>query len=222
MTGSAPFDWQLHEELLRRCAPALRADRHQHPFPCSPRSTTWFSQGDRTAAARADQPHLVLADLRRLQRRLLPDAHSRHARHATPDLYVCGRTGLGQLEHGDHRGRTALCTGRAGHHRQPALQLAARRSGRAQSVARVDARMVDSLAAAAVQLRPHSFPCHAGTALGERQRPATDGTRCGPHTRARARSVDHHVPRRASHRPAGDARRFAGTVLPGCGAAGAR
>ena len=91
MVALAPFDFQAHDTLLRRRPPALRADR-RHALPDRRRASTTSSRSSTGSCSRERLgPHRLLADVRRLQRRLPADAPDRPARDAAPGLHLSAR-----------------------------------------------------------------------------------------------------------------------------------
>jgi hypothetical protein len=111
--------------LFHRRPPALRADRRDG-VPGVRRHVLLAAAGQWQPPVGTAGALGVRADVRRLQRRLLPDAHHRPARHAAPRLHLCGRDGLERPEPGvDHRRlpvrrRRAAVRRRRGAHAAPA------------------------------------------------------------------------------------------------------
>ena len=153
-----------------------------------------------------------LARLRRLQRRLLPDAHPRAAGHAAAGLHLSARDGLGQPEPRSPRSaRSIMVASFVAVPLERGRERAPRRRRRRQPVGRRHARMGDDLAAAAAELRPHpgrhaaasrSGPsarrCRSSTGspsttASSSSRTVTEATR--RHPRELARAVDLAAPR---------------------------
>ena len=101
MTASVPVDWQLTDTYF------VVAHLHYvligiNVFPVVGGIYFWFPKiTGRLMDERLGKMEL-LDHVHRLQRRLLPDAHPRPARHAATHLHLPERTGLGDVEHGDH------------------------------------------------------------------------------------------------------------------------
>ena len=76
--------------LFHRRAPALRADR-RHALPGGRRPLLLLPADRRQEAVGPARQDRLLADVRRLQRRLLADAPDRPARHAAPGLHLSRR-----------------------------------------------------------------------------------------------------------------------------------
>ena len=88
--------------LLRRRAPALRADRRIARSRCSARSCYWFPKmTGRMMGERLGQAEL-LAALRRLQPDVLPDAPARAGGDAAAGLHLSGGDGLAEHEPAGH------------------------------------------------------------------------------------------------------------------------
>jgi cytochrome c oxidase subunit 1/cytochrome c oxidase subunit I+III len=81
------FRLAAHRHLLRRRAPALRPARHQR-LPGHRRHPLLVPQDERPDDERASWTLDVLADVRRVQPRLLPHAHHRTNGHAAPHLHL--------------------------------------------------------------------------------------------------------------------------------------
>ena len=153
--------------VLRRRALPLRALRRGR-VP-DPRGHPLLAAEDlRPDAERDARPGQLLARLRRLQPRVLPDAHLRAARDAAPRLHVPVRHGLGhaQPDLDDRRLRARDRARRGGgEHR---AHLPGRRAGRGQPVGRADARVGDDVAAArrttSRRFRSSGARCRSGTA----------------------------------------------------------
>ena len=166
-----PFDWQVHGHVLHRRPPALRALRRLDLRDVR-RLQLLVAEDLREDAERAAREGELLADVRRHEPDLLPDAHARPARDAAARLHVPLRRNLGVVQPdlddrlGDHGARN------------PRLRLeraqdgALRRTGRQRPLAGRHARVVHDLAAAAAQLRPralrHQRPSAARPAAANR------------------------------------------------------
>ena len=80
--------------LFRRRAPPLRADR-RHGVPAVRRLLLLGADASAAGRCRSARALGVRPDVRRLQRRLLPDAHHRPRRHAAARLHLSRRARLG-------------------------------------------------------------------------------------------------------------------------------
>ena len=97
MVALAPFDWQAHDTYF--------VVAHLHYvliggmlFPLIAGLYYYYPLINARMLSDAARPHRLLADVRRLQRRLLPDASDRPARHAAPRLHLSGGHRLGLAE----------------------------------------------------------------------------------------------------------------------------
>ena len=89
VTAVIPFDWQLTDTYF------VVAHLHYvlvgaNLFPVFAAFYYWLPEDDRAAARRAAGHVELLADVRRLQPDVLPDAHHRAARHAAAHLHLPG------------------------------------------------------------------------------------------------------------------------------------
>ena len=107
MVALAPFDWQAHDTYFivahlhyvligGMLFPVVAGIYYYYPL------LTGRKLSDRLGRAR------LLADVRRLQRRLLPDASHRAARHAAARLHLSRRARLEPAQPGLHRRRLHL------------------------------------------------------------------------------------------------------------------
>ena len=99
MVALVPFDWQAHDTYF--------VVAHLHYvliggmlFPLIAGLYYYYPLIDAPHAVDEARPHRLLADVRRLQRRLLPDAPDRPARHAAPRLHLSRGDRLGLAEPG--------------------------------------------------------------------------------------------------------------------------
>ena len=183
--------------LLRRRAPALRADRRRR-LPALRRHLLLVSQDHRPDAERAARPLALLAVLHRLQRDVLSDAPARPRGHAAAHLHLRGR---------DWAGARSTCSSTIGACRSPLSMLLfvvnvvrsllqGRARGR-QSVGRRHARMGDVVAAAArttstrCPWSSRASRCGSRTAMPAQRRDLGDEDREGLMT-TRARRAARH------------------------------
>ena len=119
MVALAPFDWQAHDTYF------IVAHLHYvliggMLFPVFAGLYYYYPLIDGEAHVRPGRPLRLLADVRRLQRRLLPDASDRPARHAAARLHLSRRHRLGlaepDLDHGRLRSRHRHVRGRGRRH----------------------------------------------------------------------------------------------------------
>ena len=108
MVALVPFDWQAHDTYF--------VVAHLHYvliggmlFPLIAGLYYYYPLIDARMLSDAARPHRLLADVRRLQRRLLPDASHRPARHAAPRLHLSRGDRLGLAEPGVDGRRLRLC-----------------------------------------------------------------------------------------------------------------
>ena len=144
MVAMVPFDWQAHDTYF--------VVAHLHyvliggmVFPLFAAFYYWAPAFSRRALSETLGKMGILADVHRLQRLVLPDAHRRPDGHAAPRLYLSGGDGMGRAEHDLDR-RRVLVRGRcAGLPHRSVAQPAPDRHGADRQrleriVARVDAQ----------------------------------------------------------------------------------
>ena len=172
MVASVPIDTQVHDTYF--------VVAHFHyvliggaVFPLIGAVYYWFPEIHRTHAHRVDGSCPILARFRRLQSRVLPDAHSRARRHASPRLYLSARHGLGHAQSPVLDRRGGIRIELRAHDRERRAQPAPWRYRRPEPLGRVNSRMGDRLPASGLQFRAYPSRRPSRPPLGARARPAS-------------------------------------------------
>ena len=179
MVAMVPFDWQAHDTYF--------VVAHFHyvlvggmVFPLFAAFYYWAPAFSRRALSERLGKLTFCADVHRLQRRVLPDAHHRPDGDAAPRLHLSGRDRVGRAEHDLHGRRVPVRGRRAGVPGRPRAQPAPDRLGAGRR--RLEGRLARM--AAQPHLRPaqHSAGREPRSAVGSaralRRTPRPGATIC--------------------------------------------